>query len=84
MLACRSNTAPGSREGESKAGGQTGKQQSVSQKEQTQQTCGGFLFFPSWTCNVNRAGNIKVSSTKLQISIFFPCFYFKSQTDLCF
>lgn len=34
MLACRSNTAPGSREGESKAGGHTGKHTLVSWKEQ--------------------------------------------------
>lgn len=45
MLACRSNTAPGSREGESKAGGHTGKQQSVSWKEQTQQHAEGFFLF---------------------------------------
>lgn len=34
MLACRSKTAPGSREGESKAGGHTGKHTLVSWKEQ--------------------------------------------------
>ena len=44
MLACRSNTAPGSREGESKAGGHTGKQQSVSQEEQSQQRAEGWGF----------------------------------------
>lgn len=41
MLACRSNTAPGSREGESMAGGHTGKQQSDSGKNElnTMQVC---------------------------------------------
>lgn len=43
MLACRSNTAPGSREGESKAGGHTGKQTLVSWKEQTRYHAEGVL-----------------------------------------
>lgn len=62
MLACRSNTAPGSREGESKAGGHTGKQKSVSWKEQTQQHAESFFFvclFFFTTCNNNRARNLK-------------------------
>lgn len=45
MLACRSNTAPGSREGESMAGGHTGKQQSVSRKNELNTMQVGFRFF---------------------------------------
>lgn len=63
MLACRSNTAPGGREGESKAGGHTGRQHSVSQWEQTQQHAEGcvllllLLFIKA--CSVTRAGILK-------------------------